>query len=184
MFYQSRLSVGGYLFFSDAIGTEGVYAEMKLGGNSLEIGQELIVIDTGLHAKQGHLILNTPVQAGVPEDIDEVDCLVTSARPSGLPLLLHDAENWAGINAQIELFWKENVWDTFASTGRLHAGIVNSISSLADESIEVGVLAKYRTLNRVDPVIWSNTDHRQRHPNDTFFEHLAELERRGREIAF
>ena len=61
---------------------------------------------------------------------------------------------------------------------------VSSVASLPDESIEIGVLAKYRTLNQIDPIIWSDTDHRQRHPNDTFFEHLAELERRGREIEF
>ena len=184
MFFQSRLTVGGYLFFSDALGVEGVYRETVLGGNSLELGQNLVIFDTGVSSKQGHLILNTPMQAGVPEDIDEVDCLVVAAHPSETGFLLRDAEDWAGIDAQIELFTKANVWDTFASTGRLHAGIVSSVASLPDESIEIGVLAKYRTLNQIDPIIWSDTDHRQRHPNDTFFEHLAELERRGREIEF
>ena len=60
MFYQSRLRVGGYMFFSDAIGVSGVYSEMTLGGNSLELGQQLLVLDSGTLSRQGHLLLNTP----------------------------------------------------------------------------------------------------------------------------
>jgi len=133
-----------------------------------------ILFDTETDADFSLLAI-TPIEGTGISNTGEISVLVDGKDRKSL-----QARQFSGLGATATLWNKEKEGDNWEQM-RHFIAVVHA-SNLVDNQVEIVLRSKYAHLLEAEPVRWNADDHKRRHPGDTCFDYLAELERTGREI--
>lgn len=184
MYLLPTLEIGDYLFRANPVTNDEVLREIQYEGRPLFYNDSLITIGGGTsRAREGVLVISTGLPGGEVSDLQEISLLVRGRTNAQNDEILGVCENWNGMPALMRLFGGERTFSTPVDIGRRFTGLCNSVTIQPDNTIEVTAVPKFAILNYQDPYIWSDVNHQRRHPGDTWFSQLAELETTGREIS-